>query len=221
MTRFVSIALLALLAAKGVFAELVGHTELDDITQEDWYKAFETPNATDEISFPGIDVSEPYPGKPSDDWSFIIKVRDNVPRRSFFTAATWIQMQVPPNLLNKTVVDNATSEDDFRSETSFMNVDPSWSLCMQTSFVYGLKLKKKPKNPGRCDGILSDECLEEIHARFQNYRLDGEKPECPSLLVPDVCRKQFKDLKGYDGHGMDGVKIPGKFQITQALGRGP
>jgi len=205
----------ALLTARLAQAARVSHILVTDIDGEPWNTAFNTPNATGEVSFQGLDLSQPYPGEPSGDWKWTIQVRDNVPRpNGLFTTGTWIQLQVAPSSISQnSTSDNSTG--DGQQVGPVVAADPSWAVCMTSWQIPGFLTDDDPEDPGRCNGILPDDCISALMSQLSggfNLRSNGEA-DCPSAAMPSACDEALKDLDPPDV-GAVGFRMSPRFAFS-------
>lgn len=173
--------LFSILATGGtVHSFSFGDTGLGRVTREDWGASFAQPNATGRASFPGFNVSSPYPGSRSDNWTFTIKVRDGLPldgSGDLVATGTWIQLEAPENLLVDTRNGSAVPQHS------------SWWMCQGIYLVARLKSDQEVVSGG-CDGILPTECISELK-RSLSAGFGAREYRCPRMDLPPACEEAF------------------------------
>ena len=143
-----------------------------------WSSAFSSPNATAGASVRGFNMTLPYPGSPSANWTYSIDVRDDVPlpgTTDTFATGTWVRLFAPQELVQPS-----------RNNASILIIpqDSSWSNCRLAFFGPDLR-SDTPIPDASCRGYLSDECIRDFRTwlseGFKNSERTGPggESECP------------------------------------------
>jgi hypothetical protein len=161
----------------------VGDGVFASVTNEAWDEVFLTPNATGAATLGGFNVSAPFPSTKSDNWTFTIKVKADVPRpeSNDFATGTWLQLDAPDDLVQ-------TNENG-----SSVRVDPSWNVCISLLSTNEIELESGAEtvDPG-CRGVLEPECIMGIVQGLQdgfNARGGNTSFRCESIadVVGPTC----------------------------------
>jgi len=153
----------------------VGDGVFNSVTNEAWDKVFLTPNATGAATLGGFNVSAFFPSTKSDNWTFTIKVKADVPRpgSNDFATGTWLQFDAPDGLVQT------------NGNGSSVRVDPSWNVCMSLLLANEIELESDAEtvDPG-CRGVLEPECIAGIVQGLQdgfNARGGNTSFRCESI----------------------------------------
>lgn len=122
-------------------------------------------NATERFQVTGWDVTKFFPGSPSTDWHFHLKVKSDIPvKESYFKdrlegngdqfVGTYITLEGP-------------------KITKDTKMDESWVLHQNAHFSEKLRHKKNGVLAPNCTGVLSDKCIDALLADLDNYD-DGD-----------------------------------------------
>ncbi len=174
------------------------------ISSADWASHFSTVNATGTASLKGFNISAPYPGTPSDDWSWTIKVKADIPyqdnKTDFFTG-TWIQLAPPDSLLR----DKSSLKDPKSGGVGKgLREDPSWAFCYS---VYTSKalLTESETVDGGCKGVVPDECLAALNKALADDFARHQGMGCLSLLEAVKSSDACKGVLDVDNGGLAGM----------------
>ena len=132
------------------------------------------PNATTSYTFPGYNLSEPYPGSflPESQFTFDISVWGNVQFSNSSSFQTWTEFGL-------------TADESLAGSDNF-TIDESWWFCARF-FVKTMSAGDEVDE--NCEGFVSDDCLQSLKnlASGTNY--------CDSYGRPDSC--DGDDFLGY------------------------
>lgn len=137
-------------------------------------------NATEDFQVTGWDVTKFFPGSPSTDWHFHLKVKSDIPvKESYFKdrldgkgdqfVGTFITFKGP-------------------KITKDTKMDESWVLHQNALYPEKLRHNKNGVLAPNCTGVLSDKCIDALLADMDNYNdggtqnLDGDTEACKDEL---------------------------------------
>ncbi|KAK3317062.1 hypothetical protein B0H66DRAFT_641778 [Apodospora peruviana] len=183
---------------------------------EEWETAFVSPNATGRFPVPGYNMTDTFPGSPSDDWTYTIQVRDDIllPDKTGYFTGTWIRLDAPKNL----IVQSPFNE----SLTQVVRQDDSWGVCLNV-YVGPEMTTSDPAAPGDGCEILSEECITDLEnflkTKWQNRSPDGIRAdECPVVSpkqLPESCQKFIGTGAIGTNHGLrEEVQPPPEYQTN-------
>jgi hypothetical protein len=197
MSRLVIQALAGLLLAAAAPADAQAFSvDTRNLVDGAFEAAFQHPNATGAAPLRGFNLSVPYPGSRSDDWTYRVQVRDDIPRKDrgadagTFTTGTYITLQAPANLLRREAATIANT-----TTLTFMDIDPSWALCSKVWTPAALLSDKTPAAAGSCAPFLPDDCIRELQLQMTSFRLDSRGAvDCPSPDLPTTCSDALEKM---------------------------
>lgn len=169
-----------------LFGNSANDTAIEGLISDAWYAAFSTPNATGSSTIQGYNLTSPYPGSKSDDWTYTIKVRDDIPLQDGNVATgTWIELEAPKSLL----VDIGNG--------SIVPQDPSWHVCRTVFTAPNLTSDAGIPGPG-CEGFLPSDCLSDLTTDLSTSFHDPNRTSfdnpCPLPKpkdLPQSCKDTF------------------------------
>jgi hypothetical protein len=176
------------LTNRAAASPVVSYSGAASVSDDIWQTAFLTPNATGSAPIEGYTVGSAFPGSKSDNWTFSIQVKDDVPLNGGqFGTGTWVQLSPPDNLLNNT------------GNRSILTTDPSWGICLSVWLAPVLQSSAAKVDPA-CGGVLPSDCVADMlrnqqHMGHTYVNSSTTKQACPSISLPTSCMNAFGNDK--------------------------
>lgn len=126
-------------------------------------------NASSSYTFPGYNLSQPYPGTflPDSKFTWDINVWGNVPYSNTSRIETWAEFRL--------------GADEELVKSDGFEVDESWYFCGK---AYGKPMSGTDNVNENCEGFVSDECLKALQSIASDWNY------CDRVTYPKACEDE-------------------------------